>query len=114
MKKSTNNAFNSFWSIALSNNHVLSKMISKEDEDALKYLKNIKSITTSDEKEVTKQVEFFYETNPYFNNTSLTKTFKFDKNDGGLISLKSSDIIWKENRNYTKIKETKVLINKSK
>lgn len=112
--KFLNSSFENFWKISLSNNDLISKMITKEDEDVLSYLKNIKINTLSNERETIKQLEFIYENNPFFSNTSLVKTFKFDKFDGGILSIGSSEIDWKEGKNYTKNIERKVLINKSK
>ncbi|GMI89419.1 NUCLEOSOME/CHROMATIN ASSEMBLY FACTOR GROUP A 02, nucleosome assembly protein 1;2 [Hibiscus trionum] len=62
-----------FWLIAMKNNEVLSEEITELDEGALKYLKDIKWHRMEEPKGF--KLEFYFDTNPYFKNTLLTKTY---------------------------------------
>ncbi|KAL0354538.1 UNVERIFIED_CONTAM: Nucleosome assembly protein 1 [Sesamum radiatum] len=62
-----------FWLTAMKTNDILSEEISERDEEALKYLKDIKWCKIDDPKGF--KLEFFFDTNPFFKNSVLTKTY---------------------------------------
>ncbi|KAK6911909.1 Nucleosome assembly protein (NAP) [Dillenia turbinata] len=62
-----------FWLTAMKTNEVLAEEISARDEEALKYLKDIKWCRIDDPKGF--KLEFFFDPNPYFENTVLTKMY---------------------------------------
>ncbi|XP_011072531.1 nucleosome assembly protein 1;4 [Sesamum indicum] len=62
-----------FWLTAMKTNVILSEEISERDEEALKYLKDIKWCKIDDPKGF--KLEFFFDTNPFFKNSVLTKTY---------------------------------------
>ncbi|CAH8377235.1 unnamed protein product [Eruca vesicaria subsp. sativa] len=63
----------SFWLTTLKNNDVISEEITERDEGALIYLKDIKWCNIEEPKGF--KLEFFFDQNPYFKNTLLTKTY---------------------------------------
>ncbi|KAK8547246.1 hypothetical protein V6N13_097962 [Hibiscus sabdariffa] len=72
-----------FWLIAMKNNEVLSEEITERDEGALKYLKDIKWYRVEDPKGF--KLEFYFDTNPYFKNTVLTKTYHMIDEDEPIL-----------------------------
>ncbi|PRQ46276.1 putative nucleosome assembly protein (NAP) [Rosa chinensis] len=69
-----------FWVTAMYANKIIRKEIAKHDEDALEFLKDIKSCRTDDLTGF--QLEFMFDSsNPYFKNEVLTK--KYELKDGG-------------------------------
>lgn len=62
-----------FWLTAMKTNEVLAEEIQERDEAALKYLKDIKWCKVDDPKGF--KLEFFFDSNPYFKNSVLTKTY---------------------------------------
>ncbi|KAL5569959.1 hypothetical protein UlMin_026534 [Ulmus minor] len=62
-----------FWLNAMNNNEVLADEISESDEAALKYLKDIKWCKIDNPKGF--KLEFFFDTNAFFKNTILSKTY---------------------------------------
>ncbi|KAB2072403.1 hypothetical protein ES319_A07G013400v1 [Gossypium barbadense] len=87
-----------FWLTAMKNNDVLSDEITERDEGALKYLKDIKWHRIEEPKGF--KLEFYFDPNPYFKNTLLTKTyhmitvtFSFFKCLIGLLDYKTSYIL---------------------
>ncbi|KAI3849845.1 hypothetical protein MKW98_026759 [Papaver atlanticum] len=56
-------------------NDVLREEIKEHDEDALKYLKDIKWCKIEEGESKGFKLEFLFDTNPYFSNTVLTKTY---------------------------------------
>ncbi|XP_004305515.1 PREDICTED: putative nucleosome assembly protein C2D10.11C-like [Fragaria vesca subsp. vesca] len=62
-----------FWAIAMKNDEVLAQKITKCDEEALKYLKDIKWSRINNS--LGFKLEFFFDPNPYFENTVLTKAY---------------------------------------
>lgn len=57
--------------------------ISERDEGALKYLKDIKWFRINDPKGF--KLEFFFDTNPYFKNSVLTKTYHMIDDDEPIL-----------------------------
>ncbi|KAL3840807.1 hypothetical protein ACJIZ3_025398 [Penstemon smallii] len=62
-----------FWLTAMNSNDILAEEISERDEEALKYLKDIKWCNIDKPKGF--KLEFFFSTNPFFKNSVLTKTY---------------------------------------
>ncbi|KAL4304292.1 hypothetical protein GQ457_10G001100 [Hibiscus cannabinus] len=82
-----------FWLIAMKNNDVLCEEITELDEAALMYLKDIKW----HKMEVPKgfKLEFYFDTNPYFQNSVLTKTYlMIDEDDPVLEKTIGTEIEW--------------------
>ncbi|KAK6914743.1 Nucleosome assembly protein (NAP) [Dillenia turbinata] len=72
-----------FWLTAMKTNEVLAEEISERDEGALKYLKDIKWCRIDDPKGF--KLEFFFDPNPYFENTVLTKTYHMIEDDEPIL-----------------------------
>ncbi|EEF48078.1 nucleosome assembly protein, putative [Ricinus communis] len=82
-----------FWLTAMKNNEVLAEEITERDEGALKYLKDIKWCRIDDPKGF--KLEFFFDTNPYFKNTVLTKTYHMiDEDEPILEKAIGTEIEW--------------------
>ncbi|XP_074265456.1 nucleosome assembly protein 1;2-like [Silene latifolia] len=82
-----------FWLTAMKSNEVVALMIQKHDEDALKYLKDIKwrrIELSKDEYPQAKatgfKIEFFFDHNPYFRNPVLSKTYCMVDEDNDLLA----------------------------
>lgn len=72
-----------FWLLAMKNNEILAKEITELDEDALQYLKDVKWSRLDDAKGF--KLEFFFDTNPYFSNVVLTKTYHMISEDEHIL-----------------------------
>ncbi|XP_074309026.1 nucleosome assembly protein 1;2-like [Silene latifolia] len=92
-----------FWFTAMKSNEVLADAIQEQDEEALKYLKDIKwhrIDVPKDENqkgEATKgfKLEFFFDPNPFFKNPVLTKTyFMIDEDEPILEKAIGTEIEW--------------------
>ncbi|KAF7806726.1 nucleosome assembly protein 1;3-like [Senna tora] len=82
-----------FWLTAMKNNEVLAEEISERDEGALKYLKDIKWNRIESPKGF--KLEFFFDTNPYFKNSVLTKTYHMiDEDEPILEKAIGTEIEW--------------------
>ncbi|KAG1367561.1 putative nucleosome assembly protein 1-like 2 [Cocos nucifera] len=82
-----------FWLTAMKTNEVLAEEITERDEGALKYLKDIKWCRIDDPKGF--KLEFFFDTNPYFKNSVLTKTYHMiDEDDPVLEKAIGTEIEW--------------------
>ncbi|XP_061358302.1 nucleosome assembly protein 1;3-like isoform X2 [Gastrolobium bilobum] len=73
----------SFWLNAMKNNDVLAGEISERDEDALNFLKDIKWSRVENPKGF--KLEFFFDPNPYFSNSVLTKTYQMVDEDEPIL-----------------------------
>ncbi|XP_031378291.1 nucleosome assembly protein 1;2-like [Punica granatum] len=62
-----------FWLTTLKNNEVVAYEIFEKDEDALRYLRDIRWSKTDNPKGF--KIDFFFYTNPYFKNSILTKIY---------------------------------------
>ncbi|ESQ54680.1 hypothetical protein EUTSA_v10025518mg [Eutrema salsugineum] len=83
----------SFWLTALKNNDVLSEEVTERDEEALKYLKDIKWCKIEEPKGF--KLEFFFDSNPYFKNTVLTKSYHMiDEDEPLLEKAMGTEIDW--------------------
>ncbi|KAH0912972.1 hypothetical protein HID58_036293, partial [Brassica napus] len=82
-----------FWLIALKNNEITTEEITERDEGALKYLKDIKWNKVEEPKGF--KLEFFFDENPYFKNTLLTKTYHMiDEDEPILEKAIGTEIEW--------------------
>ncbi|CAA0821137.1 Unknown protein [Striga hermonthica] len=72
-----------FWLTAMKTNEILAEEISERDEEALKFLKDIKWSRIDDPKGF--KLEFFFDTNPFFKNTVLTKTYHMVDEDEPIL-----------------------------
>ncbi|KHG02484.1 Nap1l1 [Gossypium arboreum] len=82
-----------FWLNAMKNNEVLSEEITERDEGALKYLRDIKWYRIEEPKGF--KLEFYFDTNPYFKNTVLTKTYHMiDEDEPILEKAIGTEIEW--------------------
>ncbi|XP_016446057.1 nucleosome assembly protein 1;4-like [Nicotiana tabacum] len=72
-----------FWLLAMKNNEAISKEITERDEGALQYLKDVKWSRLEDAKGF--KLEFFFDTNPYFSNIVLTKTYHMISEDEHIL-----------------------------
>ncbi|XLR35114.1 hypothetical protein HN51_044424, partial [Arachis hypogaea] len=82
-----------FWLNAMKNNEVLAEEISERDEGALKFLKDIKWSRIDNPKGF--KPEFYFDTNPYFTNTVLTKTnHMIDEDEPILEKAIGTEIQW--------------------
>ncbi|URE09176.1 NAP domain containing protein [Musa troglodytarum] len=82
-----------FWLTALQANEVLAEEIQERDEEALKYLKDIKWCRIDNPKGF--KLEFFFNSNPYFKNTVLTKTYHMiDEDEPILEKAIGTEIEW--------------------
>lgn len=82
-----------FWSTAMTNNEILRVQITERDEDALKFLKDIKWSRLDEGKGF--KLDFFFNENPYFKNTVLTKTYYMvDENEPILERVTGTVIDW--------------------
>ncbi|XP_019454972.1 PREDICTED: nucleosome assembly protein 1;2-like isoform X4 [Lupinus angustifolius] len=98
-----------FWLNALKNNDILAEEISERDEDALNFLKDIKWSRVEDPKGF--KLEFYFDSNPYFTNSVLTKTYHMiDEDEPILEKAIGTEIQWHPGKTLTE----KVLKKKPK
>ncbi|XP_040364478.1 nucleosome assembly protein 1;2-like [Rosa chinensis] len=84
-----------FWLKALTNNKVLRAKITEHDERALKFLRDIKWSKTDSQRGFGFKLEFFFDSNPFFQNPVLTKTYdKIDKDLPILRKAIGTEIEW--------------------
>ncbi|XP_062149447.1 nucleosome assembly protein 1;3 [Alnus glutinosa] len=89
-----------FWLTAMKNNEVLAEEITERDEGALKYLKDIKWSRIDNPKGF--KLEFFFDTNPYFKNAVLTKTYHMiDEDEPILEKAIGTEIEWHQGKCLT-------------
>ncbi|KAK7291833.1 hypothetical protein RIF29_07289 [Crotalaria pallida] len=82
-----------FWLGAMKNNEVLAEEISERDEGALNFLKDIKWSRIENPKGF--KLEFFFDSNPYFSNSVLTKTYHMiDEDEPILEKAIGTEIQW--------------------
>ncbi|EPS64406.1 hypothetical protein M569_10375, partial [Genlisea aurea] len=72
-----------FWLTAMKTNEVLAEEITERDEEALKFLKDIKWSRIDNPKGF--KLEFFFDSNPFFKNTVLTKTYHMIDEDEPIL-----------------------------
>ncbi|XP_011078000.2 LOW QUALITY PROTEIN: nucleosome assembly protein 1;2 [Sesamum indicum] len=82
-----------FWLTAMKNNEVLAEEINERDEGALKFLNDIKWSRIDNPKGF--KLEFFFDTNPFFKNSVLTKTYHMiDEDEPILEKAIGTEIEW--------------------
>ncbi|XP_024972371.1 nucleosome assembly protein 1;4-like isoform X2 [Cynara cardunculus var. scolymus] len=82
-----------FWLTAMKTHEILAEEISERDEEALKYLKDIKWNRIDDPKGF--KLEFFFDTNPFFKNSVLTKVYHMIDDDEPILEKAiGTDIEW--------------------
>ncbi|XP_073149442.1 nucleosome assembly protein 1;2-like isoform X2 [Henckelia pumila] len=82
-----------FWLTAMKNNEVLAEEISERDEGALKFLQDIKWSRVDNPKGF--KLEFYFDTNPFFKNSVLTKTYHMiDEDEPILEKAIGTEIEW--------------------
>ncbi|XP_021293981.1 nucleosome assembly protein 1;4 isoform X2 [Herrania umbratica] len=93
-KSAEENGVPDFWLTAMKTNEMLADKISERDEGALKYLKDIKWGRINDPKGF--KLEFFFDSNPYFKNSVLAKTYHVvdDENEPILEKAIGTKIEW--------------------
>jgi nucleosome assembly protein 1-like 1 len=80
-----------YWGTALK--HVVTFFpVNERDEEILKHLKDVRINNHEDKLSFT--VEFVFDTNEYFTNTSLTKTYLYQVKDQECHKIESSTISW--------------------
>ncbi|KAI8544618.1 hypothetical protein RHMOL_Rhmol08G0310700 [Rhododendron molle] len=90
----------SFWVTAMKTNEVLAEEISERDEEALKYLKDIKWFRIDDPKGF--KLEFFFDPNPFFKNSVLTKTYHMIDDDEPILEKAiGTEIEWYPGKSLT-------------
>ncbi|XP_042506720.1 nucleosome assembly protein 1;4-like [Macadamia integrifolia] len=89
-----------FWLTAMKTNEVLAEEITERDEGALKYLKDIKWCRIDDPKGF--KLEFFFDSNPYFKNSVLTKTYHMIDDDEPILEKAiGTEIEWLPGKSLT-------------
>jgi len=89
----TENGVPNFWLTAMKNNEVLVEEIQERDEAALKFLKDIKWFRIDNPKGF--KLEFYFDANPFFKNTVLTKTYHMiDEDEPILEKAIGTEIEW--------------------
>ncbi|XP_010242237.1 PREDICTED: nucleosome assembly protein 1;4 isoform X2 [Nelumbo nucifera] len=89
-----------FWLTAMKTNEILAEEISERDEGALKYLKDIKWCRIDNPKGF--KLEFFFDTNPYFKNSVLTKTYHMIEEDEPILEKAiGTEIEWYPGKSLT-------------
>ncbi|XP_042398519.1 nucleosome assembly protein 1;2-like [Zingiber officinale] len=82
-----------FWLTAMKTNEVLAEEVQERDEEALKYLRDIKWCRIDEPKGF--KLEFFFDTNPFFKNAVLTKTYHMiDEDEPILEKAIGTEIEW--------------------
>ncbi|KAL9263227.1 hypothetical protein AKJ16_DCAP07909 [Drosera capensis] len=98
-----------FWLTAMKTHEVLAEQITEQDEEALKYLQDINWSRITNPKGF--KLEFFFDTNPYFKNTVLTKIYHMiDEDEPILEKAIGTEIEWFPGKSLTQ----KVLRKKPK
>lgn len=89
-----------FWLTAMKTNEILAEEISERDEGALKYLRDIKWCRIDNPKGF--KLEFFFDTNPYFKNSALTKTYHMIDDDEPILEKAiGTEIEWYPGKSLT-------------
>lgn len=100
-----------FWLTTLKHHDEFGEFITEQDEPALKFLKDIRSRRLDETNNSASFVlEFFFESNPFFENDVLTKTYHLIEKDVGptmFDRVESTEIKWKAGKNLTIKKVTK-------
>ncbi|MCO5560070.1 hypothetical protein L7F22_013676 [Adiantum nelumboides] len=108
-KKDEEKGVPEFWLSAMKTNETLAMQITERDEEALKFLRDIRWCKIDDPKGF--KLEFLFDTNPFFKNTTLTKTYHMIEEDEPILERAiGTEIEWYPGKNLTQ----KVLRKKPK
>ncbi|KAI5067107.1 hypothetical protein GOP47_0017635 [Adiantum capillus-veneris] len=108
-KKEEEKGVPEFWLSAMKTNETLAMQITERDEEALKFLRDIRWCKIDDPKGF--KLEFLFDTNPFFKNTVLTKTYHMIEEDEPILERAiGTEIEWYPGKNLTQ----KVLRKKPK
>ncbi|KAG0590212.1 hypothetical protein M758_1G079700 [Ceratodon purpureus] len=89
-----------FWLTAMKTNEIVGMQITERDEAALKFVKDIKSSNLEDNKGF--KLDFYFEENPYFKNTVLSKTYHMIDDDEPILERAvGTEIEWAAGKNLT-------------
>eukprot|EP00262_Sarcandra_glabra_P000348 TRINITY_DN1040_c0_g1_i3.p1 TRINITY_DN1040_c0_g1~~TRINITY_DN1040_c0_g1_i3.p1 ORF type:complete len:383 (+),score=120.57 TRINITY_DN1040_c0_g1_i3:171-1319(+) len=89
-----------FWLTAMKTNEILAEEISERDEGALNYLKDIKWTRIDNPKGF--KLDFFFDSNPYFKNSVLTKTYHMIDDDEPILEKAiGTEIEWFPGKSLT-------------
>ncbi|XP_002980631.2 nucleosome assembly protein 1;2 [Selaginella moellendorffii] len=99
--EAASNGVPEFWLGALKANEIVAVQITERDQGALKYLKDIKSYYVSSPKGF--KLEFYFDENPYFTNSVLTKEYHMEEDDDEPILERAvgTKIDWKPGKDLT-------------
>eukprot|EP00118_Oscarella_pearsei_P028596 m.2529 g.2529 ORF g.2529 m.2529 type:complete len:340 (+) comp8741_c0_seq1:47-1066(+) len=89
-----------FWFTGILNHPVLADHINDQDEQALRYLKNV-HVHEFEEIKSGYKIDFAFSANPFFDNETLSKEYKLDE-DGEPIAV-STSIRWKPGKNLAEV-----------
>lgn len=89
-----------FWLTAMKTNEIVGMQITERDEAALKHVTDIKSSNLEDNKGF--KLDFYFEENPYFKNTMLSKTYHMIDDDEPILERAvGTEIEWAAGKNLT-------------
>ena len=98
-----------FWVVAMGHMEVISELIAEQDVDALEYLYDI--ICEDDEDGGGFTLKFFFNTNPYFSNPILTKSYEIPnlylEDEPVIEKVEGCKILWKDGKCLTETSVTK-------
>jgi len=97
-----------FWLTVLKHSEDFEESITEQDEEALKFLKDIRAKKIDDGPSFS--IEFSFESNPFFEDAVLVKTYHLVEKDGGPTMFdhaSATKINWKSGKNLTVKKVTK-------
>ncbi|XP_047336142.1 nucleosome assembly protein 1;1-like [Impatiens glandulifera] len=89
-----------FWVNAMKANEIMSKMIMEQDEEILKYLKDIRWSRVDDL--TTFKLDFFFNKNPYLKNNVLSKTYMLDEDEHYHNMAIGTEIEWYAEKDVTR------------
>jgi len=99
-KEEEHNGVPEFWLTAMKTNEIVGMQITERDEAALKYVKDIKSSNLENNKGF--KLDFYFEENPYFKNTLLSKTYHMIDDDEPILERAvGTEIEWNAGKNLT-------------
>eukprot|EP00736_Rhodelphis_marinus_P003640 Rmarinus@m.2350 len=103
-----------FWLTAMKHSSLLSDQITPKDESVLRFVRDVRSELMDDGKSF--KLTFDFMPNPYFTNTSLTKSYIMaDEEDPILEKAEGTDIEWNQGKDPTvKIMKKKAKKGKQK
>jgi len=87
-----------FWLKAFLNHDMLADLLDEEDQNAFKHLKEL-NVEDFDDVKSGFKITLTFDSNPYFKNKTLAKTFQYD--DEGILTVTPTKIEWKEGMDLT-------------